>query len=201
MTLSMNGLKSSAAGLFALALVPIAGGCALPGGSTGATPQPAPPPPANSVKIDSPKDAKAVPLCNLLSPQAAQSLGVEPQGEPNENSIDPSQPPQCEWETANDDRLVVGLTVLDRNIARDYYATPQLWEDFAKLDVVGHPTVRANPRDPNKVGSCDLYLATQENQMIASQVILPSADAGKTDGCQIAQRALEAVVPGLPPAK
>ena len=54
---------------------------------------------------------------------------------------------------------------------------------------------------PYRVGFCVLYLATQENQMIASQVILPGPKVGKVDGCQIAQKALEAAVPTLPPAK
>ena len=202
MTLSMNGLKSSAIGLLALAILPIAGGCAAPGGSGGGAPQPAPAPPAdNAVKIDSPKDARGVPLCNLLSPQAAQSLGFQPQGKQVENSLDSSQPPQCKWESAETDSQVITMTVLDRSIARDYYASPQTWKDFAKLDVAGHPAARANLDDPNSTGFCDIFLATQENQIVASQVMLPGNAPNKAESCQIAQKALEAAVPTLPPAK
>jgi len=197
MTLSMSGLKSSALGLLALAVVPIAG-CASQGG----TQQPAPQPPADSaIKIDSPKDAKALPLCNLLSPQAAQSLGLKPQGEQEENSLNPGEPPMCRFESEGNDKLVLSMTVLDRNIAKDYLSAPQTWKDFSKLDVAGHPTVRANPDVPDKTGNCDLYLATQENQMVASQVTLPTTAPNKAESCQIAQKALEAAVPTLPPAK
>ena len=197
----MNGLKSSAVGLIALAVLPIAGGCASQGGSTGGA-QPAPPPPAdNAVKIDAPKDAKGVPLCNLLSPQAAQSLGLKPQGQEEADDLNPSEPPMCRYESEGTDKLVLSMSVLERNISRDYLASPQTWQDFAKLDVVGHPAVRANVADPNQRGSCDIFLATQENQMVASQVSLPTTAPNKAESCQIAQKALEAAGPTLPLAK
>ena len=199
MTLKLNGLKSSAAGLLALAVLPVATACGAQGGAP--APQPAPPPADNAVKIDAPKDAKALPLCGLLPPQAAQSLGLKPQGEQNEDALDPSRPPECKWESEGSDKLEIGMSVLDRNIGRDYYASPQTWKDFAKLDVAGHPAARANLDDPNSTGFCDIFLATQENQIVASQVMLPGNAPNKAESCQIAQKALEAAVPTLPPAK
>lgn len=154
----------------------------------------------SGVSITNPKNAAAVPLCDLLPSEAATSLGYKTQGEKRENMLNSDAPPACQWESPQDNGLVGSLTVLERRIG-DYYANPSTWSDFKKLTIAGHPAARANISDPMKTGQCSIYLGTQENQMISSQVTLPAPDTGKKDPCIKARKMLEAVVPTLPPAQ
>ncbi|MDR7301780.1 DUF3558 domain-containing protein [Haloactinomyces albus] len=155
---------------------------------------------SSGLSIAKPKNASAVPLCSLLPSEVATSLGYQAQGQKRENMLNSDAPPVCEWESPENSATGVTMRVLDRRIA-DYYANPSTWSDFQKLTIAGHPAVRANQADPMKSGSCDIYLATRSDQMIASQVSVSTAEVGKKDPCVAARKVLEAVVPTLPPAK
>lgn len=177
--------------------------------SSGGTGSPAPEPTGSkqtsqaqsSVEISNPKDASAVPLCDLLPTETATSLGYKSQGKKQENMLDENIPPMCEWEHPEDSSAGVALSVLNRKIS-DYYAHPETWGYFKKLTVSGHPAAIANmDPDPMRTGACNIYLGTQQNQMISSQAWLRGSEVGKKDPCQVARKALEAAVPTLPQAK
>lgn len=193
----MNFVQAGATG-FALLTAVAVSGCA--GGGSAPAPQPAVPP-QSAVQIQSPKDARAVQLCGLLPPAAAQSLQLSPQGEEREDSLDSNQPPVCEWKSAAGDPRSLSLRVDDMPIAPLLNQKPSTWGDYAKLNIAGYPAVRGNMGDPATSGFCGIYMATQENQMLVSNAALPGNEVGKTDACQIAQQGLEAAVASLPPAK
>ncbi|RCW40279.1 uncharacterized protein DUF3558 [Halopolyspora algeriensis] len=162
--------------------------------TTGPTPQ-AP----SGVSITDPKDAAAVPLCDLLPSEAAKSLGFKDQGKKNE-AILSDGPPFCVWKDPQGSGTKVMVSVLKRKIA-DYYASPDTWSDFRKITVASHPAVRANKGNPVNTGYCDVYLATQKSQILLSQVSVPASERPATKPCQLSRKVLEAVVPTLPPAQ
>ncbi len=155
----------------------------------------------SAVQINNPKDAAAVPLCDLLPAETTTALGYEAQGSEEEGGLDPDSPKACVWRTpGSSEGGQLALSVLPRRIA-DYYANPETWINFEKMTVAEHPAAKANTADPMKAGACDIYLGTQKQQILASQVVLSSSATGKKDPCQVARKALEASVPTLPAAK
>ncbi|WP_182546718.1 DUF3558 domain-containing protein [Halosaccharopolyspora lacisalsi] len=155
----------------------------------------------SAIQINNPKDAAAVPLCDLLPAETATALGYETQGRKEQGGLDPDSPSACVWRTpGSSEGGQLALTVLNRKIS-DYYAHPETWGDFKKLTVAGYPTARANTSDPKKAGICSIYLGTQQSQMISAQVTQSTSKVGKKDPCQVARKALEETVPTLPPAK
>lgn len=188
------GVASSGAVLLAV-LTACSGGADTPPKS-----QPSKSSDTTSVSISNPKDATAVPLCELLTPEEAQSLGYEPQGKVEQGGLEKDSPKVCEWDDPEVGAAQLHLGPAPRKIA-DYYAHPETWSDFGKLTISGHPAVRANRGDPMKSGNCGIYLATQNDQMLVAQVSLLNTEVGKKDPCQVAKKALEAAVPDLPPAK
>ncbi|WP_344685130.1 DUF3558 domain-containing protein [Saccharopolyspora taberi] len=190
----MSGFKRGSvlgAGLALTSLLAACSGGAEP--PAGETPQEQP-----KVAVNNPKDASAVPLCSLLSDDFARSLELQTPGEHVPQMVSGAGE-ACEWRSDEADSLSVSLSVLDRKIA-DYYAKPP-FPYFSERSVAGNPAAVTLDSDPMQLGICDLYLGTQENQMLVSQVILPSTDKGKKDPCQVAQQTLEAAVTTLPPAK
>ncbi|WP_263251308.1 DUF3558 domain-containing protein [Saccharopolyspora rosea] len=181
----------------ALALVGGLAACGTNGGGAGEA-QPPQPQPSAAPKIPDPKDASAVPRCGLLSPEAASSLGLAVPGEERPDPVDPKAPSPCNWKT-KDDGGEVALTPIDNRSLQEYHDNRSKYADFKDLSVAGHPAVEANQGDPVQVGSCDIFLATKDGQVLSSQVDLYN-NQGKNP-CELAQKALEAAVPALPAAK
>ncbi|QUH00392.1 DUF3558 domain-containing protein [Saccharopolyspora erythraea] len=168
------------------------------GGEPGGTGTPAPPEvkPVTGPKINDPKDAAAVEICNLLPSGAATSMGLEPTGKIRTNQIDPEAPPSCSW-TSSDTSLNVGMTALSDRSIQEYYDHKADYVDYAELDIAGHPAVRVNKGDPKQDGFCNIYVATKDGQVLSAV----SHDSSMADPCGLAQKALEASVPTLPAAK
>ncbi len=154
----------------------------------------------SAAQINNPKNAAAVSVCKLLLSKSAAALGYKTQGETESATLDPDSSKSCVWRHPEDSSASVSLAVFNRRIA-DYYAHPETWPDFKRLTISGHPAVRANQADPMKSGDCNIYLATQKDQMVSSYVTLRGSKVGQKDPCQAAKRALEATVPTLPAAK
>ncbi|GAA4619193.1 hypothetical protein GCM10023108_43050 [Saccharopolyspora hordei] len=192
-------LKRSAiigTGLVLTGLVAACSGGASPGDAT----QPPNAPTetqASGPKIDAPKDAAAVDVCNLLPAEGATAIGLKPEGELVENMIDAEAPPGCDWRT--EDGTSVMLTPLSDRSLQEYYDHKSMYVDFQELEIAGHPAVRANEGDRMKDGFCNIFLGTKDGQVLASQTAMISD--GQTDPCDLAQKALEASVPTLPAAK
>ncbi|SFM66917.1 Protein of unknown function [Saccharopolyspora antimicrobica] len=144
-------------------------------------------------QISNPKDAAAVPPCDFLSAESASKLGLNPQGTDSSDSISRS----CGWYTPDErDRLALG-EIANRPLS-SYLDNRSQFADFEELTIAGHPAVRANRNDPKELGTCSIFLATKDDQILSS---MASRFDKTNDPCGLAQQALEAAVPSLPAAK
>lgn len=151
---------------------------------------------ANTVAIDSPKDASSVDLCSLLPAETATSLGLEPEGEVDDGpSLSSDSPEMCTWKTP-DGSDGVKLGPIEGRSIQEYYENKQSFVDYEETTIAGHPAVRANEGDPAQDGFCAMYAATTDRQLLYAH----TSDSSRTDPCGMAQKALEASVPTLPAA-
>ncbi|MGI8309338.1 DUF3558 domain-containing protein [Saccharopolyspora hattusasensis] len=148
---------------------------------------------ASGPKISDPKDAAAVPPCDILPPDAATSLGLNPESK----KLSESESQSCGWRSF-DERDRLSFTAIPNRSLSSYLNNRSQFVDFEELTIAGHPAVRANRNDPQKLGSCSIFLATKDGQILSS--IVSFFDKTK-DPCGFAQHALEAAVPKLPAAK
>ncbi|MER7011205.1 DUF3558 domain-containing protein [Saccharopolyspora sp. NPDC000359] len=144
-------------------------------------------------QINDPKDAAAIPPCDILPEGTAANLGLKPQG----REVEDSSNRVCSW-SSPDDRDRLGLSAIPNRSLSSYLDNRSQYADFAELTIAGHPAVRANRTDPKQMGGCAIFLATKNDQVLSSQVDF--FDKTK-DPCGLAQQALEAAVSALPAAK
>ncbi|MCX2733293.1 DUF3558 domain-containing protein [Saccharopolyspora sp. NFXS83] len=171
--------------------------CSLGSGAPETTPAPSPPP--SGVEVPNPKDASAVDVCELLPAQAAQGLGLSPEGKKSENSLNEDLAGNCMWHTP-DGAIAVGLASHGDRTLQSYYDNSADFVDFEKLDIAGYPAVRANTSDPKSDGGCAIFLASKSDQVVQSMSIVPTADINSVDPCDLSKRALEASVASWPAA-
>ncbi|MDI2028390.1 DUF3558 family protein [Saccharopolyspora sp. TS4A08] len=166
------------------------------GGGTDGAPAPEPQQPSG-VTIDAPKDAMAKDRCGLLPADAAAGLGLAAQGEEQSDPLDPEAPSPCVWNSA-DGKNRLSLTPLEGRSIQAYYDNKAKYADYQELSIAGHPAARANQGDPKQDGTCDIFLATKNDQILSAQAHVMDTNQ---DACGIAQKALEAAVPTLPAAQ
>ncbi|GAA4619198.1 DUF3558 family protein [Saccharopolyspora hordei] len=143
-------------------------------------------------QITDPRDAAALAPCDLLPAEAATSLGFDPEGQ---DESDPTRR-ACAWRS-QDGRDSLGLRTLPDRSLSSYLDNTTQYTDFQELTIAGHPAVRANRNDPGELGDCDIFLATKDDQVLASMASRHDPD---NDPCGLARHALEIVVPHLPTA-
>lgn len=192
-----NRVKFRLAVLLASSAVAISG-CAVGGGDEGSGADSSPPS-AKPVEVKDPLDATAVKQCDLLKAGDAKSLGLEPIGEISPNEMDPAIPDSCEWKSAGGETSVA-LTVIPGRSIQQYRDSSSSYVDFAEMNIAGHPAVQANNSLPEQ-GSCGIYLATKDDQILFSFAFDTPSDGSKFDPCSYAKGALERSVPGLPSVK
>ncbi|WP_460328631.1 DUF3558 domain-containing protein [Actinopolyspora lacussalsi] len=153
-------------------------------------------------EIANPKDATTAKVCELLPAEAARELGLQPRGETPEGNLTlPDEAAdRCVWKSSYG-ATSVSLTPLAGRSIQQYYDNPQSYVDFKKLNIAGYPAVRANRDDPMSGGSCDIFLATKQNQVVKSYWRLNAADTGEVDPCGNAKKALRLSVSSWPAAK
>lgn len=161
------------------------------GGSTSEAPQ------DNASGISNPKNVQGADPCELLPPEALKSLGMGPEGERQENLFDSNIPDRCAWKSPDGGNSISVTPFPDRSI-ESYYQKPQEFKDFAKLEVAGYPAVRATKGDPEAEGSCAIYVAPREGQLLGADTILHDASS---DPCEKSKQALAAALEKLPAAK
>ncbi|GGI74919.1 hypothetical protein GCM10011581_09880 [Saccharopolyspora subtropica] len=148
-------------------------------------------------EISDPRSPFAVELCALLPADAATSLGLEPTGKVDDSpKISPDTSDSCVWRSADRHTSVSLAPIKDRSI-QVYYDNKSAFSDYQELTIAGYPAVRANQGDPAKDGFCVVFAAVSERDMLFAF----THDISKTDPCGLAQKALEASIPTLPPAK
>ncbi|SDR03356.1 Protein of unknown function [Actinopolyspora saharensis] len=151
--------------------------------------------------IANPKDAAATDVCSLLSARAATELGLSPEGERKSSLIDESDPDSCYWQDPGDRATKSRFRVFEGRSIQSYYENPGEFQDFKKLTISGYPAARANKGDPVSAGSCNVYLATQQNQLVATSAHVSVEDTGKVDPCAKAKKALKLSVSSWPAAE
>lgn len=195
MKMGTNVLNRAALVGVGLLFAGMSSACSSGGDATGETTTP--PKPAG-VQIENPKDALATDPCNLLTPEAAQSAGLNPVGRVSADPLNADAAPGCIWDVAGQDGNNVLLTATNVPI-QSYLDRKSTYTDFQELNIAGHPAVRANNGDPARDGFCDIFLATKDGQNLAAQ---SDTNVGSgVDPCSLAQKALEASVPAIPAAK
>ncbi|SDK28513.1 Protein of unknown function [Actinopolyspora mzabensis] len=151
--------------------------------------------------IANPKNPAALEPCELLPDEAATTLGVETKGERIPNDLKPSLPDLCRWRGGETGSTRVSLVAFPGRTIQQYYDNKSSYGYFEKLEVSEHPAVVGNTEDPAKSSSCAMYMAANENQIVLSSTSIPANDIGKTNPCDLAQRALELSLPSWPAAK
>ncbi|WP_245755359.1 DUF3558 domain-containing protein [Actinopolyspora alba] len=152
----------------------------------------------SEIAIPSPKDVTAVDVCGLMPGDAASKLGLGPDGEKDEGGSSASS--ACVWENSESYKSVSLSPILDRSLSV-YYENTSEFVDFKKLKILENPGVRANKSKPMESGSCSVYVATRQNQLVNSFATVPVNEIGKSDPCVPAKKALELSLPSWPAAK
>ncbi|PRW64232.1 hypothetical protein CEP50_06245 [Actinopolyspora mortivallis] len=156
-------------------------------------------PAGSGERIANPKDATAVGVCELLPAEAASELGVQQQGEKSTNELGGSGTPACTWESRDGLTSVALSPAPDRSV-RIYRKNRSQYVDYEEFEVGGYPVVRANKVKPMESGSCGMFIAAQENQLVQSFAAVPAEQVGKSDPCSLAEKALELSVSSWPDA-
>ena len=124
-------------------------------------------------------------------------MSLNPTGERDDTpKISADTADACVWKSP-DGHNSVSLSVLPDRSIKDYQANKAQYADYQELSVAGYPAVRANQADPAQAGSCSLFLAVSDHQMLGAFTI----QSPITDPCASSQKALEATLPTLPAAK
>lgn len=133
--------------------------------------------------------------CGLLPADAATGLGLAPQGKEQSDPLDPEAPSPCVWNSV-DGKNRLSLTPLDGRSIQAYYDNKSKCVGFQELSIAGHPSVRANQGDPKQDGTCDIFLATKERQILSAQAARCS---GRTRRPARGNGRTRTTVAGLPP--
>lgn len=144
---------------------------------------------APSPQTPNPKDATAVEPCDMLSEQTVTEFGLNPEGRPSK------QENSCQW-VSEDFSLYLSLSPIENRSIQEYYENKSTYADYGELTIAEHPAVRANRSNPTEDGHCDIFLATNSNQVLYAT----ARDSSYTDPCSLAQKSLEAAIPNLPSA-
>lgn len=174
----------------------LASGCAV-GSGDDSDPAPQGSPSGQASEVKDPRDASGVEVCSLLKPQDVQTLNLEPQGQKMKDALDPSLPEHCKWRSPGGE-TTVSLSVLPGRSLQVYRDNSSGFVDYAESEIAGHPAVQANDDDPAN-GSCALYLATRDDEILYSFATEANGSGAPVDPCGLAKKALESSVPALPP--
>ncbi|WP_170183749.1 DUF3558 domain-containing protein [Pseudonocardia hydrocarbonoxydans] len=151
-------------------------------------------PPRWAPSVRSPRDARGVPPCDVLSEEQIRELGFLP--DTAVESIN-STTQSCGWSSATDDTNPVGLEInSDSNLAA-LDIVHNLRETFARFEpteVGGHPAIRADDLPDN---GCALYIAIADHQGISIEY--NAANRPLPDPCEIPRRMGAFILANLPP--
>jgi hypothetical protein len=153
------------------------------------------------LKVRHPKDARGIPVCDLLTPAQLRELGFDPATAlPRKEGLAES----CGWWTFHDPNKPTTIDYGGLGFSADPTAgkVSGFWRmfhddpDFEMFEVAGHPVVRAN-LEPDRF--CSLSVAVADLQSLvtnSSHKRIPTPDP-----CAGARRMAEMVLSNLPPLK
>ncbi|MBK0870873.1 DUF3558 domain-containing protein [Saccharopolyspora sp. HNM0986] len=172
-------------------------GCAVgaqdPNGSGQAAPAP------SDSSIPYPKSPSTMDVCDLLPAQAAESMGLVPQGEKKSNRLDPSVPPHCSWKSP-DGGTTFSFDAFSGRKIEQYYGNPDNARTFEKVQLVGHPAVLSADA-PKQDGTCSYFWAANDDEVVGSVAQVQVSERQTKDPCEMAKKAFEMSAPTWPAAK
>jgi hypothetical protein len=147
------------------------------------------------LRVREPKDARGIPICELLTRDQLVELGLDPATARPDSFL---RGESCSWRLADgSSRAGVGLsTDPEAQKLPDFYRLRRVSHNFEILQVAGHPAVRS---DDTPVGGCVLYVAAADEQILSAKGYVDSR--GLPDPCAPARRMAELVLSNLPPLR
>ncbi|AOS61123.1 DUF3558 domain-containing protein [Actinoalloteichus hymeniacidonis] len=162
--------------------------------STSETGQPEAPDDSDSSQsaIENPKDIESTDICALLTPEVAASYGLDPAGEPNEDSA--ASAGRCAFSGDEGNRVSLAGWYGGQGID-DVYSQEAQFSDWEPMEIAGYPAVRANEIEPSV--TCALFVGISDTQYIDFNYTRSGSDE---DACAGVIDVATAVVPTLPDA-
>jgi hypothetical protein len=147
------------------------------------------------LRVRTPKDARGIAPCDLLTRDQLLMLGLSPD---TARPISFGLAEGCVWRHADDSTAASAGLSLDPDAQKlpDLYRIRGAFQTFEILEVAGHPAVRADARP---VGQCDLNVAVADLQILTLQGYLDARVL--PDPCAPARRMAEMVLANLPPLR
>jgi hypothetical protein len=145
------------------------------------------------LRVREPKDARGIPVCELLTRDQLLELGLDPATAQPDSFL---RGETCSWRFADGStRAGVGLSV-DPAAQKlpDFYRLRNTSTNFQILDIAGHPAVRSDDRP---VGDCSLYVAVSDLQILSTNGYADGR--ALPDPCAPARRMAELVLSNLSP--
>jgi len=147
------------------------------------------------LKVNTPKDARGVAQCDLLTPAQLTTLGLDPTtARPDVRGLDAS----CMWYYA--DRSTYASLGISTNPNNG--KLPGFWRlfhndpAFETFEVAGHPALRAD-QEPDR--SCSLGVGVADLQYLVVDAYFDRKP--RPDPCAPARRMAEMVLSNLPPLR
>ncbi|HVL83554.1 MAG TPA: DUF3558 domain-containing protein [Pseudonocardia sp.] len=151
------------------------------------------------LRVPEPKDARGIPVCDLLTPGQLTALGLVPETA-TERRDGPAA--ECTWAVAAEpgDRAAI-LTRIPTEVPAlvGYYRIRDVYADFEPITVSGHPGFRYS-RNPGS--GCVHGIAIADHQYLdtSGSILNPPGEADP-DPCSRTRRMAEMVLSNLPPLR
>ena len=151
------------------------------------------------LRVPEPKDARGIPVCDLLTPGQLTALGLVPETA-NEVRVDAAAA-GCDWAVAAEpgDRAGIGVRITEVPALVGYYRIRDVYADFEPITVSGHPGFRYS-RNPGS--GCVHGIAIADHQYLDTDgsSLNPPGEADP-DPCSRTRRMAEMALSNLPPLR
>jgi len=184
----------------ALVLLAVLAGCAIPGTSAPAAPAatsaPAFPPGdeiPQEIQVRTPKDARGLPVCAMITPDQLTALGLRPETARGADPPVAAPYSDCTWTLTADPDDAAGIAVRTDTAhpaLLGVYRVRSALSMFEPTQVSGHPAVaeRGHPTGP-----CSIDVGIADDQLLSA-----TGSTRRHAPCDLSRRLAEAVLANLP---
>lgn len=155
------------------------------GNTTTGHPNPATTPPTETSTTEHKKPYSLARLCELITPEEAQSLGGSPEGKEGHSTSDGHA--ICQW--SDETSLIVGWQTGTSTAQAD--SGPGITNTPMTID--GLSAVQALSTDT--VVMCEILVDLPSGKMVAAGALVQSRGEGKYDPCQVATQLTNLIIP------
>lgn len=152
--------------------------------------------PTLAPRVPVPRDARGIPVCDLLTSVQLSALDVDPgTGEPEMVADNAG----CQWRTRDGTSFLhlSSATNLPVGGLEGLYLVRRGYEVFEPGDLDGFPTVRAN-RSASRDTSCTFYVGVADDQLVWATA---GFAAGQRSACATARQMASYMLSNLPPLR